>query len=152
MPPALLVGEGACVPDDAFHGEALGRGIIRDAMRLAVVQAGLGAAGAGGFLLTRGGAAAGAAAAGSGIALVLTALHARRVRLAARATKSQPGSETLVLGIGVFERFAAAAVLFALLLGYWELDPLPVIAGFAVCQIGWFVAGSLHRPGGNRRP
>ena len=128
------------------------KGITRHAARLAAAQAGLAAAGAGGFLLIRGGAAAGAALAGSGVALGLTALHARRARRAVRATKSRPGSETLRLGIGVFERFAAAAVLFALLIGYWELAPLPVIAGFAVCQIGWFFAGSLHRPGGHRRP
>ena len=126
--------------------------MTRDAARLAAVQAGLAAAVAGGFLILRGGAAAGAALAGGGVALVLTALHARRVRLATRATRSRPGSETLVLGLGVFERFAAAAVLFALLIGYWGFAPLPVIAGFAVCQLGWFLAGSLYRTGGNRRP
>ena len=151
-PPALHVGEGASGPGEVIRGEALEKGVTRDAARLAAVQAGLAAAAAGGFLLVRGGAAAGAALAGSGVALVLTVLHARRVRLAARATKSRPGAETLVLGLGVFERFAVAAVLFALLIGYWELAPLPVIAGFAACQLGWFLAGALHRPGGNRRP
>ena len=122
--------------------------MTRSAVRLAAVQAGLAVAGAGAFLFVRGAGAAGGALAGSGIALVLTALHARRVRIATRATKSQPGSETLVLGIGVFERFAVAAALFALVIGYWGLDPLAVIVGFAVCQAGWFFAGAVYRLGG----
>jgi len=121
--------------------------LAQDVIRLASAQAALVAAAGIAFLIFRGGAAAGGALAGGGIALVLTALHARRVRLAARATRSRPGSEALVLGIGVFERFAVAAGLFALGIGYWKLAPVPMIAGFAVCQVGWFLAGSLHRPG-----
>ena len=124
----------------------MGDGLTRDVVRLASAQAALALAAAAAFLIFRDVAAAGGALAGSGIALVLTALHARRVRLATRATKSRPGSETLVLGIGVFERFAVAAGLFALGIGYWKLAPVPMIAGFAVCQVGWFLAGSLHRP------
>ena len=130
----------------------MGDSLARDAVRLASTQAALALAAAAAFLFFRDAAAAGGAFAGSGIALVLTALHARRVRLATRATRMRPGSETLVLGIGVFERFAVAAGLFALGIGYWELAPVPMIAGFAVCQIGWFVAGSLHRPNGQPRP
>ena len=129
----------------------MGDGLARDVVRLASAQAALALAAAAAFLIFRDAAAAGGALAGSGIALVLTALHARRVRLANRATRSRPGSETLVLGIGVFERFAVAAGLFALGIGYWKLAPVPMIAGFAVCQVGWFVAGSLHRPGGTPR-
>lgn len=121
-------------------------GLARDAGRLASAQAALALAAAAAFLVLRDAAEAGGALAGSGIALVLTVLHARRVRLATRAARSRPGAETLVLGIGVFERFAVAAGLFALGIGYWKLAPVPMIAGFAVCQIGWFLAGSLHRP------
>ena len=120
-------------------------------VRLASTQAALVIAAGVAFLIFRDGAAAGGALAGGGIALVLTALHARRVWLAARATRSRPGSETLVLGIGVFERFAVAAGLFALGIGYWKLAPVPMIAGFAVCQVGWFLAGSLHHPDGSPR-
>ena len=133
-------------------GPRLGDGVARDAIRLASVQAALALAVAVAFFLYRDAAAAGGALAGSGIALALTALHARRVRLATRATRSRPGAETLVLGIGVFERFAVAAGLFALVIGYWKLAPVPVIAGFAVCQVGWFLAGSLNGPGGKPRP
>ena len=128
-----------------------GDGLARDVVRLASAQAALALAVAAAFLIFRDAAAAGGALAGSGIALVLTALHARRVRLATRATRSRPGSETLVLGIGVFERFAVAAGLFALGIGYWKLAPVPMIVGFAVCQVGWFLAGSLHRPDGSPR-
>ena len=128
-----------------------GDGLAGDVVRLALTQAALALVAAGAFLVLRDAAAAGGALAGSGIALVLTALHARRVRLATRAVRTRPGAETLVLGIGVFERFAVAAALFALGIGYWELAPVPMIAGFAVCQVGWFVAGSLHRPGGTPR-
>ncbi len=127
-------------------------GLAGDAVRLAAAQAGLALAAAAGFLVLRDAAAAGGALAGSGIALALTALHARRVRLATRAARSRPGAETLVLGVGVFERFAVAAGLFALGIGYWKLAPVPMIAGFAVCQIGWFLAGSLHRPAGGPPP
>lgn len=127
-------------------------GLAGDAVRLAAAQAGLALAAAVGFLVLRDAAAAGGALAGSGIALALTALHARRVRLATRAARSRPGAETLVLGVGVFERFAVAAGLFALGIGYWKLAPVPMIAGFAVCQIGWFLAGSLHRPAGGPPP
>ena len=126
----------------------MGEGLARDVVRLASTQAALALVAAASFWIFRDGAAAGGALAGSGIALVLTALHARRVRLANRAVRTRPGSETLVLGLGVFERFAVAAALFALGIGYWKLAPVPMIAGFAVCQIGWFLAGSLPRPGG----
>ena len=150
------MGEGAsrfvCREGVQARGPRMGDGVARDAIRLALVQAGLAVAAAVAFFVYRDAAAAGGALAGSGIALALTALHARRVRLAARATRSRPGAETLVLGIGVFERFAVAAGLFALGIGYWKLAPVPVIAGFAVCQIGWFVAGSLPGPGGKPRP
>lgn len=128
-----------------------GDGLARDVVRLASAQAALALAAAGAFLVFRDAAAAGGALAGSGIALALTALHARRVRLATRATRSRPGAETLVLGIGGFERFAVAAALFALGIGYWKLAPVPMIAGFAVCQVGWFLAGSLHGAGGTPR-
>ena len=127
-------------------------GLAGDAARLAAAQAALALAAAVAFLVLRDGAAAGGALAGSGIALALTALHARRVRLATRAARARPGAETLVLGVGVFERFAVAAGLFALGIGYWKLAPVPMIAGFAVCQIGWFLAGSLHRPAGGPPP
>lgn len=127
-------------------------GLAGDAGRLASAQAALALAAAVAFLVLRDAAAAGGALAGSGIALVLTALHARRVRLATRAARSRPGAETLVLGIGVFERFAVAAGLFALGIGYWKLAPVPMIAGFAACQVGWFLAGSLHRPAGGGGP
>ena len=127
-------------------------GLAGDAVRLAAAQAGLALAAAAGFLVLRDAAAAGGALAGSGIALALTALHARRVRLATRAARSRPGAETLVLGVGVFERFAVAAGLFALGIGYWKLAPVPMIAGFAVCQVGWFLAGTVHGTGGKSRP
>ena len=130
----------------------MGDGLARDVVRLASAQAALALCAAAVFLFVRDASAAGGALAGSGIALALTALHARRVRLANRAVRTRPGSETLVLGIGVFERFAVAAALFALGIGYWKLAPVPMIAGFAVCQIGWFLAGSLHRPGGGVPP
>ena len=126
----------------------IGDGLARDVVRLASAQAALALVAAVAFLAFRDATAAGGALAGSGIALALTALHARRVRLANRAVLKRPGSELLVLGIGVFERFAVAAALFALGIGYWKLAPVPMIAGFAVCQVGWFLAGSLHRPGG----
>ena len=129
----------------------MGDEVARDVVRLASAQAALALAAGVAFLVFRDATAAGGALAGSGIALVLTALHARRVRLATRATRTRPGVEMLVLGIGVFERFAVAAALFALGIGYWELAPVPMIAGFAVCQVGWFLAGSLHRPGGTPR-
>ena len=129
----------------------VGDEVARDVVRLASAQAALALAAGVAFLVFRDATAAGGALAGSGIALVLTALHARRVRLATRATRTRPGVEMLVLGIGVFERFAVAAALFALGIGYWELAPVPMIAGFAVCQVGWFIAGSLHRPAGTPR-
>ena len=129
----------------------MGDEVARDVVRLASAQAALALAAGVAFLVFRDATAAGGALAGSGIALVLTALHARRVRLATRATRTRPGVEMLVLGIGVFERFAVAAALFALGIGYWELAPVPMIAGFAVCQVGWFIAGSLHRPAGTPR-
>ncbi len=129
-----------------------GDGLARDVVRLASAQAALALAVAAVFLVFRDAAAAGGALAGSGVALALTALHARRVRLATRATRSRPGTETLVLGVGVLERFVVAAGLFALGIGYWKLAPVPMIAGFAACQVGWFLAGSLHRPAGGPPP
>lgn len=130
------------------RGVASRPGVAGDAVRLVSAQAGLAVAAAAAFFGFRGASAAVACLAGGGIALALTALHARRVRLATRATQSRPGSETLVLAIGVFERFAVAAALFAVGIGYAGLDPLPLVAGFAICQVGWFFSGSLHRPGG----
>lgn len=120
-------------------------GVTQDAIRLLVVQTALTLVAAVAFLLFRGADDAGASLAGGGVALALTLLHARRVRLATRATRERPGSEMLMLGIGMFERFAVAAALFALGIGYWDLAPLPMIAGFAACQIAWFLAGSLYR-------
>ena len=39
-----------------------------------------------------------------------------------------------ILYYSAFERFAVVACLFALSLGWWNLAPLPLLAGFAVGQ------------------
>jgi len=97
------------------------------------------------FLLTVGGMAAQAAVYGGGVALLSTLLLGRRVLRAAELAKSAPGRETAVLYIGAVQRFVLILALFALGMGWLRLEPLPLLVGYAVAQIGYFVNGARLR-------
>ncbi|MGQ0656928.1 MAG: ATP synthase subunit I [Chromatiales bacterium] len=81
--------------------------------------------------------AAGAALYGGAVALVNSWLLRRSVWQAISTNASQRGNLNLLMGLA--ERLAAAIVLFAIGFAWLKLNPLPVIAGFAVAQFayGW---------------
>jgi len=120
---------------------------MNDARRLLGIQAALvAAAGAGSFVLA-GGFAARSALYGGAIALLAAWMLQRRVRRAIEVARDAPGGETTVLYVGALQRFLAMLGLFALGLGWLGLSPLPLLVGFAVAQLAYF----LHRPGAVQR-
>jgi ATP synthase protein I len=98
------------------------------------------------FWLARGGEAAWAAAYGGAAALLSAWMLGRRVRLAAETARSEPGRETAVLYIGAVQRFLIVLVLFAVGMGQLGLPPVPLLAGFGLAQLAFFVLGPRARP------
>jgi len=109
----------------------------RTLRRLLTAQALLVLTAAGLYLAVKGGDHAAAAVYGGGIALLnslISALHLRRATEAAGSSATRGMAE---LYVGAVIRFVAVPVLVAL--GIWglTLDPVAIIAGFAVAQLGY---------------
>ena len=88
------------------------------------------------FLFTHDMLAAKAAAYGGGIALLVAWMLGRRALRAAEVAKTQPGQETVVIYVGAIQRFVVVLVLFGLGMGWLELQPVPLLAAFAIAQVG----------------
>ena len=103
---------------------------------LLVIQFILVAAVVGFFLFTADVLAAQAAAYGGGMALLVAWMLGRRALRAAEVAKRHPGQETVVIYMGAVQRFVVVLVLFGLGMGWLELQPVPLLAAFAVAQLG----------------
>lgn len=112
---------------------------------LLVLQLALVAVAVGGYLFAQGGGAAQATAYGGGLAMLNTWLLGRRVLRASEIAKTHPGQETMVLYVGVVQRFMVVVTLFGLGMGWLGLQPVPLLIGFAVAQLAYFVNGTLIR-------
>ncbi len=112
---------------------------------LLAIQFVLVAAVVGFFLFTGDPLAAQAAAYGGGIALLIAWMLGRRALLAAEVAKTHPGQEAMVIVIGAVQRFVAVLVLFGLGMGWLELQPVPLLAAFAVAQLGHVLNSALVR-------
>ncbi len=103
---------------------------------LLVIQFILVAAVVGFFLFTSDLLAAQAAAYGGGMALLVAWMLGRRALRAAEVAKRHPGQETMVIYMGAVQRFVVVLVLFGLGMGWLKLQPVPLLAAFAVAQFG----------------
>jgi len=72
---------------------------------------------------------------GGGIAAGNALLVARCARRDAQAPERSPQQSLAAIYICLVQRFVIIAVLFALVLGALQLDPLAVLAGFIVGQL-----------------
>ncbi len=104
------------------------------------------------FLITGEPLAAQAAAYGGAMALLIAWMLGRRALLAAEVAKAQPGREMMVIYIGAVQRFVAVLVLFGVGMGWLALQPVPLLAAFAIAQLGHMLNGALVRvrEGGRR--
>jgi len=104
------------------------------------------------FLMTGSPLAAQAAAYGGAMALLIAWMLGRRALLAAEVAKAHPGQETMVIVTGAVQRFVVVLVLFGLGMGWLELQPVPLLAAFAIAQLGHMFNGALVRvrEGGRR--
>lgn len=107
---------------------------------LLAIQAGITLAVAAGFYVYQGLAAAAAVFYGGGIALGVSVLLALRLARAAR-----PGAGVAGLYLGAIERLIFVAAAFAAGIAALKLAPLPLLAGFAGAEIGYFLAAGLVR-------
>lgn len=89
------------------------------------------------FLVLRGQFAAVSAFYGGGIALVSTLLSAWRLLRATEAASASPGRGMVEFYIGAAMRFVSVLVLMAFGMAVLKLEPVAIIAGFAVAQIGY---------------
>lgn len=95
---------------------------------------------AGGFFVWMGTAAALAALYGGGVAVVVSALLAWRMKRASR-----PGAGAAGLYLGALERMAFVAAAFVLALAVLKLQPLALIAGFIGAELAYYVAAAVLR-------
>jgi ATP synthase protein I len=81
-----------------------------------------------------------AAGYGGVIALVNAWLMVRRVTRASQLAEVNPTSGTFTLYFGAVERFVFVLVGMGVGLGYLRLDPLPLLATFALAQVTYIIA------------
>lgn len=112
---------------------------------LLVTQFILAAAAVGFFLFISDTLAAQAAAYGGGVALLIAWMLGRRALLAAEVAKTHPGREMTIIYFGAMQRFVAVLVLFGLGMGWLNLQPVPLLAGFAIAQFGHLFSSGLVR-------
>ena len=114
---------------------------MRKALKsLLAIQAGITLAIAAGFFVYQGLPAAAGVAFGGAVALGVSGLLAWRLYRTAR-----PGASPWGLMIGTFERMAFVAAAFALAIAGLGLPPLPLVAGFAGAEMGYFLAAGMLR-------
>lgn len=109
-------------------------------LSLLAIQAGIALAVAAGFYVYQGGSAAGSALYGGAIAMGVSGLLAFRLARAAR-----PGAGLAGLYLGAVERFIFVAVAFAAGIAAIGLPPMPMIAGFGIAELGYFLAAGMLR-------
>ena len=107
---------------------------------LLAIQAGITLAIVAGFSVYQGLLAAAAVAYGGAIALGVSGLLAWRLH-----RTSRPGASPWGLMIGPLERMVFVAAAFALAIAGLGLPPLPLIAGFAGAEMGYFLAAGTLR-------
>jgi ATP synthase protein I len=107
------------------------------AYRIALAQAVLTVASALFFYFQQGQLAAEGALYGGCMALFNVWLSHRRVRGAARVAMQAPGEEIKVLYAGAVLRFVFTLGFFIAGMAVLKLPPLPLIAAFAVAQVGY---------------
>jgi len=82
-----------------------------------------------------------AAAYGGSVTVVTTLLLAWRMLRAGELAGHDPRKSMQILYMGAVWRFALTAVLFALGMGYFKLDPLAMIVGFVLAQLAYIFVG-----------
>jgi len=107
-------------------------------LSLLAIQAGITLAVAAGFYVYQGPAAACSALYGGAIAMGVSGLLAFRL-----ARASRPGAGLAGLYLGAAERFIFVAAAFGGGIAAIGLAPLPMIAGFGIAELGYFIAGAL---------
>ncbi len=112
---------------------------------LLMIQFALVASVVGFFLFSGDPLAAQAAAYGGAMALFIAWMLGRRALLAAQVAKTHPGREMLVIYMGAVQRFVAVIVLFGLGMGWLDLQPVPLLAAFAIAQLGHVLNSALVR-------
>jgi len=118
-----------------------------DVRRLLLIQLAIVVAAALVALAGWGAEAAAGTAFGGAVASLSAWMLGRRVRWASELARTSPGQETGVLYVGAVERFVVVLVLFALAMGTLGLPAVPVLAGFGLAQLAYFLGGARARPG-----
>jgi len=115
--------------------------MARDVRMLAALAIALLATTSTGFYILYGGFQAGSAGFGGVMAAVNLGLLCWRQRRADKGRALSAGESIRVLYRTALERFVVIALLFALGLGVWRLDPLAVLAGFATGPLALLFMG-----------
>ncbi len=79
---------------------------------------------------------------GGGVAALNAILQARCASRDARRPERSPQQSVVAVYVCVLQRFLVVALMFALGLGTWKLDPLAALAGFIAGQIMLIISGS----------
>jgi ATP synthase protein I len=120
------------------------------ARRLIFIQAVIGVIVAGGFLAA-GGPQAAAALYGALISMALALLLGRRMQRASEVAASDPRRGMTILYVGAVQRFVLVLALLALGLAVLKLNPLPLLAGFAVTQLAYVLGARAPRRADNKK-
>ena len=101
------------------------------------------------FFVSLGSGAAWAALYGGAVAVIGTWLLARRVQRTPETPAQTQAAGQLALYAGVLPRFIVTLALLGIGIGGLKLFPLPLIAAFAIAQLGFLVnlASVRHPPG-----
>lgn len=111
----------------------------RTLRRLLLVQGGLVAAVAAGFAVVTGPGAVPAVLFGGAIALFNTLVSAERLHRATAVAGQDPSGGMASLYMGAVIRFVATPALIVVGIAALALDPVAILAGFAVAQLGYLL-------------
>ncbi len=89
----------------------------------------------------RGGESALAAAYGAAVTVVSTVLLVWRLKRAGETARNDPRKSMKIIYVGAVWRFLLTAILFALGIGFFKLDPLAMIVGFMLTQLAYVLIG-----------
>ena len=128
----------------SYAAEFLRQGVRRVLLSQAVLTLLAGAA----FFVSLGSAAALAALYGGVVALISTWLLGRRVQRTPETPAQAHAGGQLALYAGILPRFIVTLALLGIGIGGLKLFPLPLIAAFAVAQLGFLInlVGIPHPP------
>ena len=82
---------------------------------------------------------------GGAVAIANTILLSRRLDSASSMAEENPDGGVMTLYAGVIQRFVFVLGMFAVGMGLLKLNPMPLVAAFALAQLAYIISGTRQQ-------